>query len=58
MKYEFISILKRKLNDDNNPNIIFEEAQTGPLEEPILIAYNIDINKFKKYYKKIKKRKP
>lgn len=58
MKYEFISILKRKLNDDNNPNIIFEESQTGPQEEPILIAYDIDINKFKKYYKKVKKRKP
>lgn len=53
MKNElYLDKLKRRLNSDENKNIIFEESQTGPQEEPVLIAYDIDVEKFKKYCKK------
>lgn len=52
MKNElYLDKLKRKLNTDLNENVIFEESQTGPQEEPILVAYDVDINKFKEYMK-------
>lgn len=52
MKNElYLDKLKRRLNTDKNENVIFEESQTGPQEEPILIAYDIDIEKFKEYEK-------
>ena len=53
MKNElYLDKLKRRLNTDKNENVIFEESQTGPQEEPVLIAYDIDIEKFKEYEKK------
>lgn len=39
-------------NDKQDKNIIFVQMQTGPLEQPIQVAYNLDIDKFKKYLKK------
>ena len=53
MKNElYLDKLKRRLNSDENKNIIFEESQTGPQEEPVLNAYDVDVEKFKKYCKK------
>ncbi len=45
----YLEDLKKKYNDDNNPHVIFVESQTGPQEEPSLIAYDVDISKFKEY---------
>ncbi len=45
----YLDDLKRKYNHDDNQNVIFEESQTGPQEEPCLLAYDVDIKRFKKY---------
>ena len=53
MKNElYLDRLKRRLNSDKNQNIIFEESQTGPQEEPVLIPFEIDLEKFNEYIKK------
>ena len=49
----YLDDFKKKLNDDYNNRVIFEESQTGPQEEPCLIAYDVDVNKFKKYMHKL-----
>lgn len=48
----YLKTAKIKLNKDHNQNVIFDEYQNGPQEEPILLAFDVDIEKFKKYENK------
>ena len=48
---------KEKYNNDKNKTIVFDEMQSGPMEEPVLIAYDIYIKKFKEYQNNIKKKR-
>ena len=50
----YLKKAKLKLNKDFNQNVIFDEYQNGPMEEPNLIAFDVDIERFKKYQMKIK----
>ena len=45
----YLENFKDVLNDDDNLNVVFEESQTGPQEEPILLAFDVNIDKFRKY---------
>ena len=50
----YLKVAKIKLNKDYNQNVIFDEYQNGPKEEQILLAFDIDIEKFIKYEEKKK----
>lgn len=50
----YLDSLKKRLNNDKT-TIIYEEYQTGPLEETILVPISLNVVKFKKYYQKIQK---
>ena len=50
----YLNKAKLKLNKDYNQNVIFDEYQNGPQEEPILLAFDVDIEKFKWYENKKK----
>jgi hypothetical protein len=50
----YLKKAKLKLNKDLNQNVIFDEYQNGPMEEPNLIEFDVNIEKFKKYQMKIK----
>ena len=39
----YLKKAKIKLNKDHNQNVIFDEYQNGPQEEPILLAFDVDI---------------
>lgn len=55
MKEElYLKKTKQKFNSDLNQNVYFDEYINGPMEEPVLIAFDVDINKFKEYENKIK----
>ena len=55
MKEElYLKKTKQKFNSDLNQNVYFDEYINGPMEEPVLIAFDVDINKLKEYEKKIK----
>ena len=43
-----------RYNSDFNQNVVFEEYINGPMEEPNLIAFDVDIEKFKWYENKKK----
>lgn len=45
----YLENLKDILNDDDNVTVVFEESQTGPQEEPVLLAFDVNINRFKQY---------
>lgn len=50
----YLSDKKRLLNNtDDDKDTIYDEIQSGPMEESNLIKYDLDINKFKKYEEKI-----
>lgn len=60
-KHDFKDTLLEKekeiLNEISDKNIIYEETQTGPQEEPFLFEYSLDLNMWSKYLKdKDKKR--
>lgn len=42
---------KETLNEMGPENIIYDETQTGPQEEPFLFEYNLDLEKWKEYQK-------
>ena len=45
---------KELLNNlENDKNTIYDECQTGPMEEPNLVKFDIDIDKFLDYQNKI-----
>lgn len=52
----YLAHLKQKYNQENS-HYIFDESQTGPQEEPCLLAYKMDVNKFNKYLKKKKEKR-
>ena len=55
MKEElYLKRAKHLLNSDLNQNVFFEEYINGPMEEPILLAYDVDIDKFIKYRNNLK----
>lgn len=53
----YLNKIKNRLNKDESNEFIFDESQTGPQEEPILVQYDVDINKFQEYMKKRKNSK-
>ena len=60
-KHDFKDTLLEKekeiLNEISDKNIIYDETQTGPQEEPFLFEYSLDLNMWSKYLKdKDKKR--
>ena len=46
-----------RYNSDFNQNVVFEEYINGPMEEPNLIAFDIDIKKFIEYQDKVNKKR-
>ena len=53
MKEElYLKKMKLKYNSDLNQNVFFEEYINGPMEEPILLLFEVDIDKFKWYESK------
>lgn len=53
----FLRKAKLRYNSDLNQNLFFEEYINGPMEEAILLAYDIDINKFVEYRNKLKEKR-
>lgn len=47
---DYLEIQKEILNEISDENIIYEEAQCGPQEEPYLKEYKLDIKKWKLYH--------
>ncbi len=45
----YLNDQKNKYNNDTNPKVVFEESQTGPQEEPSLVAFDVDVSKCQKY---------
>ena len=52
-KYDFNDTFLEKekdiLNNASENNVIYDESQTGPQEEPFLFEYYLDLNMWKKY---------
>lgn len=40
-------------NTDDDNKVIYDEIQSGPMEEPNLVKYDMDIDKFLDYQNKI-----
>ena len=47
---DYLEIQKEILNEISDENVIYEESQCGPQEEPYLKEYKLDIKKWKLYY--------
>lgn len=45
----YLENIKEMLNDDNNETVIFDESQSGPQEEPVLLPFDVNIKRFKIY---------
>lgn len=45
---------KKILNDISDENIIYEETQIGPQEEPFLFEFHVDLEAWEKYKNKNK----
>lgn len=60
-KHDFKDTLLEKekdiLNEISDKNIIYEETQTGPQEEPFLFEYSLDLNMWSKYLKEKDKKR-
>ncbi len=60
-KHDFKDTLLEKekdiLNETSDKNIIYEETQTGPQEEPFLFEYSLDLNMWSKYLKEKDKKR-
>ena len=53
----YLKKAKYRYNSDFNQNVFFEEYINGPMEEPVLIAFDVDINKFINYEKLLKEKR-
>lgn len=51
----YLQRMKDRLNKDSSNEYIFDESQTGPQEEPTLIQYELDVERFQKYLEQKKK---
>ena len=51
----YLQRMKERLNKDSSNKYIFDESQTGPQEEPTLIKYELDVERFQKYLEQKKK---
>lgn len=51
----YLQRMKERLNKDSSNKYIFDESQTGPQEEPTLIQYQLDVERFQKYIEQKKK---
>lgn len=51
----YLQRMKERLNKDSSNKYIFDESQTGPQEEPTLIQYELDVERFQKYLEQKKK---
>lgn len=47
----FLNKEKNILNEIAEENIIYDETQTGPQEEPYLFEYHVDVKKWRKYHR-------
>ena len=47
---DYLEIQKEILNEISDENVIYEESQCGPQEEPYLKEYKLDIKKWKLYH--------
>ncbi len=54
----FIDRSKKILNDNDitDDNIIYDETQTGPQEEPFLFEYSMDLLAWEKYLENLDKK--
>ncbi len=54
----FIDRSKKILNDNDitDDNIIYDETQTGPQEEPFLFEYSMDLFAWEKYLENLDKK--
>ena len=48
-------VCKIKTTNLSNQDYVFVEVLMGPMEEPVEIVEQFDVNKFRKYIKEIKK---
>lgn len=53
----FLNKEKSVLNEIAEENIIYDETQTGPQEEPYLFEYHVDVEKWRKYHRQKEERK-
>ena len=51
---DFLSMRKRMLNEISDENIIYEESQTGPQEEPTLQEIHLELDEMTKKRKEKK----
>ncbi len=57
-KDSYLERNKRVLNEIADENIIYDETQTGPQEEPFLFEYHVNVAKWRKYHaQKLKQQK-
>ncbi len=47
---DYLEMQKEILNEISDENVIYEESQCGPQEEPYLKEYKLDIKKWKLYH--------
>ena len=54
-EYMYNKVCKIKTTNLSNQDYVFVEVLMGPMEEPVEIVEQFDVNKFRKYIKEIKK---
>ena len=52
----FLEKSKNTLNEMSSENVIYDEIQIGPQEEPIIYEFPINIRKYRQYVNKISKK--
>ncbi len=52
----FLNKEKDILNDIADEDVIYDESQTGPQEEPFLFEYHLDLELWKKFLEKQNKK--
>ncbi len=54
----FLTKEQQLLNEMSSEDIIYEQTQTGPQEEPFLLETHVDLKKWRKYHQeKMNKKK-
>ena len=53
----FLEKSKNALNEMGSENVIYDEIQIGPQEEPIIHDFPINIQKYRQYVNKIRQKK-
>lgn len=48
---------KNILNEISSEDVLYDETQTGPQEEPMLFEYNLDVEQWRKYCQEKRKTK-